>query len=163
MLDQAEQPIWLRFSSLIITQVSIGALLVAYYAEIIHQLEPCILCIYQRIPFALAMIFGFIGIFRPTLLKWTLLFAGIAVLVGSGIAIYHVGVEQHWWEASCSGELVRKLSTTSFLEELQKKPIKSCDELEWVFFGVSMATYNVFYSLALSTFCFLGFNKLRGS
>ena len=162
MLHQFEQPIWLRFSSLIITQFSIGALLVAYYAEIIQHLEPCILCIYQRIPFALAIIFGFTGIFRPTLLKWTLLFAGIAFLVGSGIAVYHVGVEQHWWESSCTGELVSKISTTSFLQELQKKPVKSCDELEWALFGVSMASYNGFYSLALSIFCFLGVNKLRG-
>jgi disulfide bond formation protein DsbB len=162
MLDHVEQPIWLRFSSLIIAQVSIGALLIAYYAEIVHQLEPCILCIYQRIPFALVIILGFTGIFRPTLLKWILLFAGIAFLVGSSIAIYHVGVEQRWWESSCTGELVSKLSTTNFLLELQKKPAKPCDELEWKLFGISMASYNVFYSLVLSIFCFLGVNKLRG-
>ena len=162
MLDQDEQPIWLRFSSLIIAQVSIGALLVAYYAEIVHQLEPCILCIYQRIPFALVIIFAFTGIFRPTLLKWILLFAGIAFLVGSSIATYHVGVEQHWWESSCTGELVSKLSTTNLLQELQNKPVKPCDELEWKLFGISMSSYNVFYSLALSIFCFLGVKKLRG-
>jgi disulfide bond formation protein DsbB len=162
MLDQAEQPIWLRFSSLIIAQVSIGALLVAYYAEIVHQLEPCILCVYQRIPFALVIISGFTGIFRPKLLKWTLTFSGIAFLVGSSIAIYHVGVEQHWWESSCTGELVSKLSTTNLLQELQKKPVRPCDELDWMLFGISMASYNVFYSLALSIFCFLGVNKLRG-
>ena len=162
MLVQVEQPIWLRLSSLIIAQASIGALLVAYYAEIVHQLEPCILCIYQRIPFALVIIFGFTGIFRPTLLKWTLLFAGIAFLAGSSIAIYHVGIEQHWWESSCTGELVRKLSTTNFLHELQKKPAKPCDELEWAFLGISMASYNVFYSLVLSIFCFLGVSQLRG-
>jgi disulfide bond formation protein DsbB len=162
MLVQVEQPIWLRFSSLIIAQASIGALLVAYYAEIVHQLEPCILCIYQRIPFALVIISGFTGIFRPALLKWILLFAGIAFLVGSSIAIYHVGVEQHWWESSCTGELVSKLSTSNFLQELQKKPVKPCDELEWKLFDISMASYNVFYSLVLSIFCFLGVNKLRG-
>ena len=162
MLDQVEQPVWLRFSPLIIAQAGIGALFVAYYAEVVHQLEPCILCIYQRVPFALVIVFGLTGIFRPALLKWVLLFAGIVFLVGSGIAIYHVGVEQHWWASSCTGGLVSKLSTTSLLQELQKKPIKPCDELEWALFGVSMAIYNVFYSLALSIFCFLGVNELRG-
>jgi disulfide bond formation protein DsbB len=162
MLDQVEQPVWLRFSPLIIAQAGIGALFVAYYAEVVHQLEPCILCIYQRVPFALVIVFGLTGIFRPALLKWVLLFAGIVFLVGSGIAIYHVGVEHHWWASSCTGGLVSKLSTTSLLQELQKKPIKPCDELEWALFGVSMAIYNVFYSLALSVFCFLGVNKLRG-
>ena len=162
MLDQVEQPIWLRFSSLIIAQFSIAALLIAYYSEIVYQLEPCILCIYQRIPFALVIIFSFTSIFRPILLNWTLLFAGIAFLVGSSIAFYHLGVEQHWWESSCTGELITKLSTTNLLNELQKKPAKPCDELDWELFGISMASYNVFYSAALSIFCFLGFNKLRG-
>lgn len=161
MLYQTEQPIWLRFSPLIIAQVSIGALLVAYYAEIVHQLEPCILCIYQRIPFALVLVFSFVGIFRPKLLKWVLLLAGIVFLVGSGIAVYHVGVEQHWWISSCSGELVGQLSTSNLLKQLQDKPTKSCAELEWALFGVSMATYNVFYSFVLSVFCFFCVNKLR--
>jgi disulfide bond formation protein DsbB len=161
MLDQTEQPIWLRFSPLIIAQVGIGALLVAYYAEMVHQLEPCVLCIYQRIPYGLVLVFSFVGIFRPILLQWVLVLAGIAFLVGSGIAIYHVGVEQNWWVSSCSGKLVGQLSTSSLLQQLQEKPVKSCDELEWALFGVSMASYNVVYSFMLSVFCFFGVNKLR--
>lgn len=80
MLDQKSQPLWLRFSPHIIAQVGITALAVAYYAEIIHALEPCILCIYQRVPFALVIAFGLVGMFRPALLYWMLVFAGVAFL-----------------------------------------------------------------------------------
>jgi disulfide bond formation protein DsbB len=162
MLDQKFQPLWLRFSPHIIAQVGIIALAVAYYAEIIHALEPCILCIYQRVPFAVVIVFGLVGMFRPALLHWMLVLAGVAFLTGSGIATYHVGVEQHWWVSACGGDLAGQMSTTNLMQQLSMKPVKSCDELEWALFGTSMATYNVFYSLALSIFCFAGVHKLRG-
>ena len=162
MLDQKSQPLWLRFSPHIIAQVGITALAVAYYAEIIHSLEPCILCIYQRVPFALVIAFGLVGMFRPAFLHWMLVLAGVAFLTGSGIATYHVGVEQHWWESACGGDLGEQMSTTNLIQRLSMKPVKSCDELEWALFGISMATYNVFHSLALSIFCFAGVHKLRG-
>jgi disulfide bond formation protein DsbB len=162
MLDQKFQPLWLRFSPHIIAQVGIIALAVAYYAEIIHALEPCILCIYQRVPFAVVIVFGLVGMFRPALLHWMLVLAGVAFLTGSGIAVYHVGVEQHWWVSACGGDLAGQMSTTNLMQQLSMKSVKSCDELEWALFGTSMATYNVFYSLALSIFCFAGVHKLRG-
>jgi len=162
MLDQKSQPLWLRFSPHIIAQVGITALAVAYYAEIIHSVEPCILCIYQRVPFALVIAFGLVGMFRPAFLHWMLVLAGVAFLTGSGIATYHVGVEQHWWESACGGDLAGQMSTTNLMQQLSMKPVKSCDELEWALFEISMATYNVFYSLALSIFCFAGVHKLRG-
>ena len=162
MLDQKFQPLWLRFSPHIIAQVGIIALAVAYYAEIIHALEPCILCIYQRVPFAVVIAFGLVGMFRPALLHWMLVLAGVAFLTGSGIAVYHVGVEQHWWVSACGGDLAGQMSTTNLMQQLSMKSVKSCDELEWALFGTSMATYNVFYSLALSIFCFAGVHKLRG-
>jgi disulfide bond formation protein DsbB len=33
---------------------------------------------------------------------------------------------------------------------LQKKPVKSCGDIDWTLFGVSMATYNVAASLGFA-------------
>ncbi|NQV99001.1 MAG: disulfide bond formation protein B [Rhodospirillales bacterium] len=162
MTDRNPQPLWLQFSPHIIAQAAIAALAVAYYAQIVNGLEPCILCLYQRVPFALVIVLGLIGMFRPAHLRWLLPLAGLSFLVGSGIALYHVGVEQHWWESACAGELASGLSAGNLMAQLQQKPPKSCDELEWALFGISMATYNVAYSLALAVFCFAGAWKLRG-
>lgn len=156
------QPLWLRFSPHIMAQAAIAALAIAYYAQIVQGLEPCILCLYQRVPFGIVIVLGLIGMFRPAQLHWILPLAGLAFLAGSGIAFYHVGVEQHWWESSCAGELATGITTTDLFAALQEKPAKSCDELEWALFGISMATYNVVYSLALGVFCFAGVKTIRG-
>ncbi len=161
MTDLKSQPLWLQFSPHIITQAAIAALAIAYYAQIVEGLEPCILCLYQRVPFALVIGLGLVGMFRPVHLKFVMPLAGLIFLAGGGIALYHVGVEQQWWQSSCGGELAGQLSTIDLMVQLQQKPAKACDELEWALFGISMATYNVVYSLALSVFCLAGACKLR--
>ena len=161
MTDRLNQPLWLRFSPHLVAQAGIAALATAYYAQIVYGLEPCILCLYQRIPFAIAIGLGLVGMFRPATLRWVLALAGLAFLAGSIIALYHVGVEQHWWESTCAGDLPSQMSTANLMEQLQMKPEKACDELEWALFGISMATYNVPYSLGLAVFSFFGAYKLR--
>ncbi|MCK5446044.1 MAG: disulfide bond formation protein B [Rhodospirillaceae bacterium] len=162
MIASLNQQLWLRFSPHIVAQAGIVALATAYYAQLVYGLEPCILCIYQRIPFGFVIGLGLIGMFRPALLRWVLPLAGLAFLTGSAIAFYHVGVEQHWWESTCAGDLTSQMSTTNLMQQLQMKPAKACDELEWELFGISMATYNVPYSFALAVFSFFGAYKLRG-
>jgi len=44
--------------------------------------------------------------------------SGAAFLTGAGIAIYHVGVEQHWWVSSCTGTLETGLSMKDFRASL---------------------------------------------
>ena len=74
--------------------------------------------------------------------------AGIVLLIGAGLASYHVGVEQHWWVsvASCGGAPDQALSMKQFQALLQQEPEKACDEVDWTMFGISMATYNVAFS-----------------
>ena len=43
---------WPRLIPLAILAASAGALAVAYIAEFVFGLEPCILCLYQRVPYA---------------------------------------------------------------------------------------------------------------
>ncbi|HEY9164284.1 MAG TPA: disulfide bond formation protein B, partial [Magnetovibrio sp.] len=62
----------------LLAAVGAGALVMAYVAQYGFDLEPCILCLYQRIPYALVAILGFAGMRWPHLVRP--LFA-IAVLV----------------------------------------------------------------------------------
>lgn len=86
---------------------------------------------------------------RPGLRRGTLMLAGLTVWVGGGIAAYHAGIEQQWWAgpSSCSGA-----ATPGSLDALRAQifaaPIKSCDEIAWSLFGISMAGYNALLSLA---------------
>ncbi len=148
--------------------VSVAALANAYTAEYAFGLEPCILCLYQRVPYAVAGVLGGAALFVPRARTVAVAVAGVVFLVGAVLAFYHVGVEQHWWvsAASCGGGGLGDAGGPATVDELrqmlmQVKPVKACDEVDWTLFGLSMATYNVGLSLALATASLWAADQLR--
>ncbi|MEX2449438.1 MAG: disulfide bond formation protein B [Rhodospirillales bacterium] len=145
--------------------LSVGALAFAYIAEIGFGLEPCPLCLYQRIPFALAGFLALLALAGPLSgrLKGTVVFlCGLVFLAGSALALYHVGVEQQWWaSAACPGGSVATLTFEQMQQALTAGEPKACDTVDWRLFGISMAGYNVVYSLAAAIGCFFGARALR--
>lgn len=130
--------------------VGATSLAMAYIAQYGFDLEPCILCLYQRVPFAIAAGLGIIGLWKPEWLAPVFALAALAFAVNAGIAVYHVGVEQHWWISSCSAVSMERLSGADLLASLQTKQPKACDEVEWKLLGVSIATWNVVFSSVLA-------------
>ena len=78
-----------------------------------------------------------------------------AILTGAGIALYHVGVEQHWWAGptACGGG-GQVPGSLAELGRMMNQPVPRCDEPAWSLFGISMAGYNVFFSLILAAAAF---------
>ena len=145
-----------------LAMVGVGALVMAYTAQYGFGLEPCNLCLLQRIPYVLIAVVGWMGIKHP---QWVSLgnltaIAGIIFFAGAVLAVYHVGVEQHLWQsaAGCGGEAGAQISVNQFQQMLQEKPPKSCDEVDWTLFGVSMATHNAFFSFVMAG---ISFNAAR--
>lgn len=138
-----------RLISIVLAAVGAGALAMAYIAQFGFDLEPCVLCLYQRIPYALVAILGFVGLMRPHLLPKLLILAALVFLSGAVIAAYHVGVEQHWWASAtgCSGDTSKTSTTLDLIKSMQVKPPKSCDAVDWTMLGVSMAGWNVLFSI----------------
>lgn len=144
----------------VVAAASLIALGAAYGSQIWGGLEPCVLCLYQRIPYAVVIALGLAGAWlrasgheRPAAVAVAL--AGIAFVVGGGIAGFHVGVEQHWWQGTneCTGPA--GAATLEGLEaQILATPLTLCDEVAWSLFGVSMAGYNVVASAALAAFAF---------
>jgi len=70
-----------------------------------------------------------------------------------GIGVFNVGVEQTWWAglASCSAGSITGISTADLLnpDVIVAAPVR-CDEIAWVFAGLSMAAWNVAISLGLA-------------
>ncbi len=131
--------------------VSAGSLGFALTAQFGFDLEPCILCLYQRVPFALTGLLAVLALRMNTsssLISFIIIVCGLIYLIGAGIAVYHVGVEQHWWISGCTGGA----GTDVTLEQLRAsliKPEKACDDIDWTLYGISMATYNVVFSSAI--------------
>src|ERR1700739_753071 len=80
-----------------------GALISQYWGGLI----PCELCLLQRWPWGVAIVISFVAMMvgsRPAL-PWVALLLAAVFVVSSGLAVYHVGVEQHWFAGptACSG------------------------------------------------------------
>jgi len=141
--------------------VVLGSALLSQY---VGGLKPCVLCLYQRVPYvftiglsgsALALVAFGGGHPRPVLTRGVLAVCAAIFLVGAGIAAYHVGVEQGWWVGTeaCSGSDLNAMTIDELREHLLAAPIVRCDEVSWSLFGISMAGYNVLTSLALAGGC----------
>ena len=114
--------------------------------------EPCKLCLYQRIPYFLAIlliikIFFFKKYEKITLLILTLIFVG-----STALAFYHFGIEQGFFSESlaCTApDLSKTLSKEQLLEQLKQNNI-SCKDVSFRILGLSLAAINTIFSLVLS-------------
>jgi disulfide bond formation protein DsbB len=130
------------------SMISLGSAFIAQYG---FKLEPCVLCIWQRWPYAATILLGLLAVAvvrrgRPQ--ATLVLLAALVFLVGAAIAFFHVGVEQHWWAgfAECSGPAGGN-SLEALRGQLIGRPIVRCDEVAFRFLGVSMAGWNFLASL----------------
>jgi disulfide bond formation protein DsbB len=77
----------------------------------------------------------------------------LAALTTAGIGVFHVGVEQLWWEglATCTAGSISGISTADLLNPAADvaAPVR-CDEIPWAMLGISMAGWNVIVSLGLA-------------
>lgn len=150
-----------RLSTLALLLASAAALGSALLSQYLGGLDPCVLCVYQRIPYAATISFAVIGFVmsaNPRAVGVAHGLATAAFLVGAGIAAYHVGVEQHWWAGTseCTGAAAGTAQSVDELRaQIMSTPATRCDEVPWSLFGISLAGYNFLTSLALALFAAL--------
>jgi disulfide bond formation protein DsbB len=156
---------WPRLVPLAIMAASLGALATAYTAEYGFGLEPCPLCLYQRVPYGVTLGLGLVAFVVPSGAVRTsaVALAGAAFLVGAGLAVHHVGVERHWWASvvACGGALAPDMTVAELRAALARPPAKPCDVVDWTLFGVSMAGYNALVSILLAGAALVGAWRIR--
>ncbi len=144
------------WAPIVIMAVSLTALATAYIAQYGFGLEPCVLCLYQRVPYGATILLAVAALFlarggNAGAVSWLIGIAGLAFLAGGGVALYHVGVEQHWWQSAvCGGQLPQNMSVQDLQAALLAPPPKSCDAIDWTFLGLSMASWNALISPLLA-------------
>ncbi|HAA91855.1 MAG TPA: disulfide bond formation protein B [Rhodospirillaceae bacterium] len=129
----------------------------AYGSQYFGDLHPCKLCLYQRWPWWIAGGLALTAILLPSvahLKSRLMILVGLVLIVGSAIAVYHVGVEFKWWQgpATCSGNIELPKSLSELHATLQRAPVVRCDEVSWSLFGISMAGYNALISASAGIF-----------
>ncbi|MBT3791320.1 MAG: disulfide bond formation protein B [Alphaproteobacteria bacterium] len=154
MINYLLQP---RRAALLIAIASFIVVGSAISSEIFGGLAPCVLCLYQRIPYAITIALGLAGFAAPRLLVPLMLLAALAFLTGGGIAVFHVGVEEAWWTGTeaCVGTQDKAASIDELRAQIMATPVIRCNDIQWSLFGISMAGYNVLTSLALAIYSLL--------
>lgn len=134
----------------------VAALGTALVSQYWGGLYPCVLCIYQRYAYGAAFILAALALLaagNAQARRLLLLLTGLAFAAGSAIAVFHVGVEQKWWQgtAACHAPQLPPGATVEQMRDiLLNQPFAPCDVVPWELFGISMAGFNVLASALLA-------------
>lgn len=134
---------------------SVFALLLAYISQYFFGLQPCNLCLYERKPFfaVIAICLLILVFFREKKAKKFAIFLSMFfLLINAAIAIYHTGIEQKIFKLSesCNSTIPENYNSIEELKQLlANAPLARCDEPQFFFLGLSMASWNIFYCLGL--------------
>ena len=149
--------------ALLIAGISAAALAGAYIFEYGFGLQPCMLCLYQRVPHFLEVLIGGTAFFvawkvkKPKKAALLVFLAALLYFGEAGLAFYHTGVEHHWWESfleACTHPLATN-SPQDLLHEIERAKSVRCDAVPWQMFGISMAGYNALLSLGMAIYSLL--------
>jgi disulfide bond formation protein DsbB len=152
-----EKTLSLPLAPKLLVAASLGSLIFALTMEYGFGLHPCVLCLWQRIPFVLTAIVAVIlWVWKPYDRKTVVLLGVCAALylVGMGLAVFHSGVERHFWAgtAGCAVEPLKGTDPESIRASLLQTVTPRCDEIPWSVFGLSMANFNILWSFLLALF-----------
>lgn len=130
----------------------VAALGSAYVAQYGFGLQPCFLCLVQRVPFAAAAVLALMALAAsPRRARGLVRLAGAVLLLNGAIAVYHVGVEQFWWASAvcAAGDAAGPMAVDDLAAAMSRPVEAACDRPAWSFHGITMATMNVGFSTGL--------------
>ena len=133
----------------IIFIISLLSLLIALYIEFFLGYKPCKLCIYQRIPYLVAIFLTFLGISYSKNLIW--LYALLLIFFSSFLLSgYHLGIEQEIFKefSGCTGNSLNITDKDELLKLLNSE-VNSCKNVDFRIFGLSLATINFLLSFVI--------------
>ena len=141
--------------------ISLISLISAFFIEYFLGHQPCNLCLLERIPYALSIIFIIINLFLKKNHKFLILLLTLLFIFSFLISTYHFGIEQGYFKESTicglknSSEIISK---EEILKQLSEKVV-SCKDVTFRFFGLSLTSINMLISLIIIVLSINIFNK----
>ena len=134
---------------LLISAISIFTLLSAVYIEYVLGVKQCILCMYHRVPYIIAIFLCFFGYYNLKNKLWIYLLV-TTFLISAILSGYHVGIENNVFNefsgcTSNNSNIVNKDELLKALKETQP----NCKDVTFKLLGFSLATINLFLSIII--------------
>ena len=128
---------------------SLFAIFFALYVEYILGYKACKLCLYQRVPYIIAIFISFIGYnyFKND----KILILVIAVFLTSFfISGYHYGIENNIFKefSGCTNNSLNIIDKSELLKSLNDNVV-NCKDVNFKLFGMSLAGINLLFSLLI--------------
>ena len=137
-----------RLGWLLLLLSALGLELTALYFQYGMELDPCVLCIYQRVAVFGLMAAGMIGLIAPSawIVRWLAMIAwGVAGVWGLLLAMRHAGIQfSETLDLSCS--YFAEFPSWAKLDEWFPSvflPTGFCGEIQWSFLDLSMPQWMV--------------------
>ena len=142
-----------KFFLLILTLSTIS-LISVFYIEYIFEVKPCILCLYQRIPYLISIFVCLFGLTNSKKFLWIyfLIFIFILSLALSG---YHMGIENNIFEEfkECTSKNLNITNKSEIIKSL-RDTMPNCKNINFRIFGFSLATINFVISVIITLLSF---------
>ena len=131
---------------------SLFAISFALYIEYILDYQPCTLCIYQRIPYVIAIFVSFVG-YNYFKNNNILILIFIIFLISALISGYHYGIEKNIFEefSGCTDDTVNILNKEELLKSLNNNNV-SCKDVNFKLLGMSLAGINFIFSILIASY-----------
>jgi disulfide bond formation protein DsbB len=135
--------------------IAISSLAFAYFVEYVLGFEPCILCLYQRVPYLLLTLVTISALILKKHHNYLLIATTVILLCSICLAAYHTGIERGFISPSstCNGGITIPdgASADEIRELLYAAPIAACTRAAIKILGVSMTEWNLILSIGLFT------------
>ena len=135
----------------IIFLFSFIALISAYLIEHILGHQPCNLCLIERIPYGLSIIFIIAIFILKKNERFFILLLILTFVFSFAISSYHFGIEQGFFQESAVCD-VKNFTENMTKEEILKQLnniIVSCKDVTFRVFGLSLTSINIVISLLI--------------
>jgi len=121
---------------------AIGLEAAALYFQYVMKLDPCVLCVYERLAVAGVALSGLLGLMAPSRRSFRIaacLLLGVSVTWGLSLAMKHTGIQLGASDLSC--EFFANFPAWFKLDEWLPalfNPTGYCSDILWQFLGLTM-------------------------
>ena len=135
---------------LLVFIISIISIFSAIYIEFVLNVNPCTLCIYQRIPYLVSIFICFLGYYNNKFFFWLYLLL-LTFLISAILSGYHVGIENNVFKefSGCTNDNINLINKEEVLKSLNySRP--NCKNISFKILGLSLASINLIISSLIS-------------